>query len=183
MAAVTTTPTSLKFALRGLNQDRDCLIAAKLWDGDYDHPQTSSRNLQQCSNDKKKVNGSEKMMMRKKRIVLSTRFSLGEESSPTATNFTVLFKSHPYIKSNGEFVVHSPNAFSKGTCDPEWTRLEWPCRGTRETCRMVVVSEHSPSSRIPHWDYFCGSDLGLLNDNDDGRRQQQAHWKAHRRGL
>jgi hypothetical protein len=42
-------------------------------------------------------------------------------------------KQQDYFE-NGSFVVYSPNAFDKSTCDPEWTRFEWPCRGTYDTC-------------------------------------------------
>lgn len=37
--------------------------------------------------------------------------------------------------AHGNFVVYSPNAFSKGTCDPIWTDPSWPCRGTYFSCQ------------------------------------------------
>mmetsp|Transcript_94757 Transcript_94757/g.141965 ORF Transcript_94757/g.141965 Transcript_94757/m.141965 type:complete len:692 (-) Transcript_94757:304-2379(-) len=111
---------SLKYALDGLNQDEDCLIAAGLWDEGY----TQGAQM----------------------IVLSTRFSLSAESSATATEFTVLLKSHSYFLEEAGFTVYSPNAFNKSTCDPEWTRMDWPCRGTSSSCKI-----HDPAlkSGIP----------------------------------
>ena len=38
-------------------------------------------------------------------------------------------------------ITISPNAYGKGTCDDQWTRLTWPCQGTTETCQCVVVSK------------------------------------------
>jgi hypothetical protein len=104
MAAVSSRHESLKYALAGLNQDQDCLVAAGLWDKDYNQDAP--------------------------KIVLSTRFSLSENSSATATEFTLLLKEHSYFQEEAGFTIYSPNAFNKSTCDPEWTRMDWPCRGT-----------------------------------------------------
>jgi len=114
------TPASLKYAEGGLNQDRDCLIAATHWDKNSANSATNSENTS-------------------KKIILSTRFALGETSSSIATEFTVSLKRHTYIK-NEKFSVYSPNAYDKKTCDPQGTRLGWPCRGTFETCKMVPNS-------------------------------------------
>ena len=125
IAAVKTTPEARKCAFGGLHQDEECLIAAKLWDTAY----VSSRETKLQT-----------------KITLSTRFSLNAHSSPVATKFTVLMKQHPYFRgetSAGNFVVYVPNAYTKGTCDPEWTRLEWPCRGTLETCKQVVTDSET----------------------------------------
>lgn len=138
LVAVSNRSEALKFALEGLHQDRDCLIAAGLWDEGYDAPHPLATE----------ANGTDKSHTKK--VVLSTKFSLHEDSTPTATQFTVLLKAHPYFHqgtsrapsssldnaTQNKFVVYSPNAFQKGTCDPEWTRMEWPCRGTPATCRM-----------------------------------------------
>ena len=180
IVAVTNNPASLKFARGGLHQDRDCLIAAKIWDETYDrlaldnkkpypqpsglHPLASmfsslwkknkSRASLQSTEDattaarhsrsvspvfsvdtrRFRNNNSDKA-----KIVLSTRFSLGLKSSPHATQFTVSLKQHPYVQ-NSNFIVYSPNAYQKDSCDPQWTRLEWPCRGTQGTCRMKQSS-------------------------------------------
>ncbi|CAB9518010.1 unknown protein [Seminavis robusta] len=121
VAAVESNPESLKFALAGLNQDKDCLIKARLWDEDYHKDQ--------------KVKGAGAQAdANKKTVVLSTKFSLTADSSAHATRFTVELKKHPYIAS-GDFRVYSPNAFSKGTCDPQWTDKTWPCRGTFSSCQ------------------------------------------------
>ena len=47
------------------------------------------------------------------------------------------------------FILYSPNAFSKSTCDPNWTSLEWPCRGTLATCRKQdhsLQKSHAPTN-------------------------------------
>ena len=108
--AVSNHPASLQYALGGLNQDRELLVVAGIWDYDYRTYDT--------------ITGIPK-------LVLSTKYSLDETSNPTATQFTVLLKHNKFFDL---FSIYSPNAFKKSTCDPRWTRLEWPCRGTYETC-------------------------------------------------
>lgn len=129
IAAAKSKPESLKYGMGGLNQDRDCLIAAGLWDKYYDDIK----------------NGMV-------RIVLSTRFSLNEESSKTATQFTVCLKAHSHIKE-GSFLVYSPNAFSKESCDPKWTRFDWPCRGTFDTCQMDEALRRGAPTNACCWRY------------------------------
>jgi hypothetical protein len=118
LVAVTSDPDALKFAGGGLNQDQDCLVAAGLWEKDY-------------------YNGAGDLSAKAdtRKIVLSTKFSLSPDSHSQATQVAILLKSHPYIQA-GNFEIYSPNAFDKSSCDPEWTRFDWPCRGTFETCRM-----------------------------------------------
>ena len=109
-----------------LNQDRDCLVAAGIWNsGQYGN---YSENISSSSNDEKRP-----------KIVLSTRFSLNEESSATATSFAVLpneeeFEEDKLVQT--QFRVYSPNAYNKSSCDPSWTNMAWPCRGTFDTCCM-----------------------------------------------
>ena len=104
--------TRLKYALGGLNQDRDCWIAAGLW-----------------SEEQEKKKDSEYVI----RIALSTKFSLEEKSSSSVNDFTRLLFANPFFR-DGHFSIYSPNAFSKDTCDPKWTNIDWPCRGTFDTC-------------------------------------------------
>jgi hypothetical protein len=109
LAAVCSCNGSLKYALGGLNQDQDWLVAAGLWDEGYNP-------------------GAPK-------VVLSTRFALNAESSATATEFTVLLKKTFLISRRSR--LHSfPDAFNKNSCDPEWTQKAWPCRGTSSCCKM-----------------------------------------------
>jgi len=121
----------LKYALGGLNQDPDCLVAAGIWDKLYldNHDDDSSFDVTKEIPEK----------MNKRRIVLSTRFSLDPNSQSQATHFTTMLKNHEYLQSE-HFIVYSPNAFDKSTCDPEWTRFDWPCRGTHSSCQMEDVS-------------------------------------------
>ena len=158
LAAVSSEPESLKYAMEGLNQDSDCLIASRLWDEKYHgcrhrnqqvycNPgpigrQNSPKRILRTTDHVKAITNNipnattlVSPRLTRKRIVLSTKFSLHEEASSVATKFTILLKQHPYIQSNN-FKVYSPNAYDKGTCDPHWTRKEWPCRGTYDTCQM-----------------------------------------------
>lgn len=133
MTAIRVESTSIKFAFRGLNQDRDCLIAAKLWDEDH--------------------GGDTNAATINKKIVLSTKFSLAAESSAHATRFTVDLKKHPYI-AKGNFHVYSPNAYNKGTCDPHWTNLDWPCRGTYLSCQKPPEQKMGlPQEGLCCWRY------------------------------
>ena len=119
---------ALKFARNGWNQDPDCLIASGIWDP-----------LEQRCPPSGSVPTAKKL-----RLILSTKFSLGQESSPIASQFVLDMKGIPWVRDHCS--IYSPNAVSKSTCDPEWTRMEWPCRGTRETCQ---TPECCPSSGIP----------------------------------
>lgn len=144
LAAAATTPEALRYALGGLNQDRDCLIAAKLWD--KNPPDQEQRHPVHPQQPQSKAAAGEDEAAVAIRITLSTKFSLSIDSSPVATKFTVLLKEHPFVRDGitaGALTVYSPNAFSKGTCDPEWTRLEWRCRGTAETCQKVLIDSET----------------------------------------
>lgn len=120
---------NLKYALGGLSQDRECWTAAGLT---YSTPQG------------RKEGGVY--------IVLSTRFSLRSESQSSVTEFTRLLTAHPYIR-DGIFDVYSPNAFEKSTCDPEWTQLDWPCRGTFTTCLMPAEHKTGEPTASSCWRY------------------------------
>ena len=167
IAAVKSKPEALKYALNGLAQDPDCLVAAQLWDDtsstrigsmgrssrSMNHVMAPSISKSQQTLRNAKCTGSTALSSNTvssidaatsttsrvnggmRHIVLSTKFSLGENCTSTATQFTVLLKQHPYIQ-NGNFTIYSPNAFDKTTCDPEWTNIHHPCRGTFETCQI-----------------------------------------------
>lgn len=48
---------------------------------------------------------------------------------------------------NAAFVVYSPNAFNKGTCDPKWTDRTHLCRGTFDTCKKSPELKTGPPLR------------------------------------
>eukprot|EP00546_Thalassionema_frauenfeldii_P002341 CAMPEP_0178938464 /NCGR_PEP_ID=MMETSP0786-20121207/26345_1 /TAXON_ID=186022 /ORGANISM="Thalassionema frauenfeldii, Strain CCMP 1798" /LENGTH=231 /DNA_ID=CAMNT_0020617185 /DNA_START=135 /DNA_END=826 /DNA_ORIENTATION=- len=108
--AVRQMPTALQFALGGRNQSKIFLKTAGIFE-----------DINEYNADKP-------------RIILSTRFSLGENTSTTATIFALLMKQHPYFKQS--FNIYFPNAYDKNTCDPEWTNIGHMCRGTFDTCKM-----------------------------------------------
>lgn len=133
LAAASNHPDALKYAQGGLNQDRDCWVAAGFWVESYD----VERNAPGM-----------------KRIVLSTKFSLSPTLNPSsATNgFTALLNKRPYFR-DGNFTFFAPNAFNKQTCDPEWTRIEWPCRGTIDTCQKELPYKTGAPSDQSCWRY------------------------------
>ena len=211
-AAVSNAPTSLQFACNGLNQDRDCLIAAGLWDSNYgdndsddDGHNGGDRGLHASSDDDhdSETFDHKRMMTTtsqpatatgptlavssapysSRRIVLSTRFSLGEKSSPTATTFTVLLKKHPYFRrlqqqphrnsnddnedkkdplvQSNSYTIYSPNAYTKDTCDPAWTNKAWPCRGTFATCQKESAFKIGQPTNRSCWRYSFRYQLQL----------------------
>ena len=74
-AAVRQNPTALQFAKGGKNQSKTFLRAAGLFD-DINHYDST-----------------------KQKVVLSTRFSLGEETSTTVTIFSLLMKKNPIFQT------------------------------------------------------------------------------------
>jgi hypothetical protein len=128
-AAASSYPDALKYAKGGLGQDKECLVAAGLWDSSYE---PSSPLVS--------------------KIVLSTRFSLEANSTSQPTRFAVLLKENDFIR-RGNFSVYSPNAFAKGTCDPEWTRASGPCRGTYDTCRKEDGLKKGAPQTASCWRY------------------------------
>ena len=136
MTAVSSDALLLKYALGGLNQDSDCLIAAGIWDEQYRQSHNAISRLNLGQDVPLDVNHADK----KTKIVLSTRFSLDPTSKSQATHFTTILKNHDYIQKSDRFLVYSPNAFDKCSCDPNWTTFDWPCRGTFESCQFVDAS-------------------------------------------
>ena len=126
--AVRQQPTSLQYALQGKNQSKNFLREAGLFEDitEYDAD--------------------------KLRLVLSTRFSLGAKTSTTATIFALSLKQHPYVRQS--FNVYFPNAYDKSSCDPEWTDIQHPCRGTFQTCQMDDEFKTGvPQERESCWRY------------------------------
>lgn len=107
ITAVKTTPSSLKFALGNLSQDEACLLAAELSVAD----QVGKSNLPL--------------------IVISTPYSIGETTTSYATEFALWINQISYFR---QFRVYHPNAGKRETCDPNYTTLSWPCKGTYDTC-------------------------------------------------
>jgi len=136
LRAVKHTPSSLQYALGGLNQDKELLKAAKLWNTDYDEIM------------------SQLPLSSQMRAVMSTRFSLGEDSTPQATIFGVLLRENFFLRDKA-FLIYHPNAWNKASCDKDWTNYKHPCRGTYETCRMKdsSVKSGTPKEEESCWRY------------------------------
>jgi len=107
LAAVKTTPRSLKFALGNLSNDEECLLAADLSAADQ-------------------VGKSDLPL-----IVISTPYSIGEDKTSYATEFVLWINQISFFH---QFRVYHPNAGNRESCDPDYTTLSWPCRGTTYTC-------------------------------------------------
>jgi len=105
---------SLKYATNGLNQDADCLKASGLWDST---PQTYSWSQQ---------------------VTLSVKFSLAKTSTTYATNFALAIKRDLFFAN---MKTYNPNVWCKNSCDPKFTNINHPCRGTLPTC-MLSANEN-----------------------------------------
>mmetsp|Transcript_6533 Transcript_6533/g.11425 ORF Transcript_6533/g.11425 Transcript_6533/m.11425 type:complete len:299 (-) Transcript_6533:79-975(-) len=114
MAAVKNRPNAIKYAHEQKKRDPDILVAASMYDENYD--------------------AMRKQHPYAKKIAMSTRFSLNPTSNSQSNKLTQLLKKSNFYQE-GDFLVYAPNAFNKQTCDPQWTRFDWPCRGTVDTCR------------------------------------------------
>jgi len=122
LAAATQKVAALKFALNHLNQDPDCLKAAGLFDEDatkvYDRPEKAT---------------------------LSIKFSLAEKSTIYATEFAKGMKNDPYLS---KFKTYNPNAWCKKSCDPKFTDMSHPCRGSSSTCG-IQSQNMDPATQRP----------------------------------
>ena len=158
LAAVSQNTEALKYAFGNqLKQDPDCWRAAKLWlQSDHELLQKYDLSLTPSSSGRHDDGGGSSLSSQSNnnnnaddtttttstttpstisRISLSTKFSLNEDSQSSATQFTYMLNHTKYFLQR--FMIYSPNAYSKNTCDDQWTRLEWPCRGTVETCQLL----------------------------------------------
>jgi len=115
VAAMEQNPISLKYALGGLNQDNELLARCGIWDDKNTYERLS--------------------ITKATKVVMSTRFSLSESSSPYATKMALALKNHPYFQNKR---LYFPNAWGKSTCDPKWTDIAHPCRGTFDTCEKAA---------------------------------------------
>lgn len=107
LKAVKKIATALQFAKGGKHLNHTFLQAAGLHDNyKYDH------NKKQC--------------------ILSTWFSLGEESKPTATIFSLLMKKNPFFSKYNQYL---PNVFTKTYCNlKNFRNIKRPCKDTDACC-------------------------------------------------
>jgi len=117
LAAVEQNSAALKFAdaETRLNQDPEFLKASGLWDQDENNHYRHGEEA-----------------------IQSVKFSLAKESSTYATEFALSMKRDPFLK---QFKTYNPNAWCKESCDPGFTDIMHPCRGTATTCR-----NHQPNT-------------------------------------
>merc|ERR1719276_182481 len=121
-AAVGNKGSALKFAKGGLNQDAEMLKESGLWNEEEN-----------------------KQYPRSEQAILSVKFSLAEQSTPYATNFALAMINDPFL---GQFKTYNPNAWCKKSCDPSFTDIKLPCRGTISTCG-IPEHENYDSERRP----------------------------------
>merc|ERR1719276_189266 len=122
-AAVGNKGSALKFAKGGLNQDEEMLKASGLWNEE-----------------------DNKEYPRSEQAILSVKFSLAEQSTPYATNFALAMKEDPFL---GQFKTYNPNAWCKRSCDPDFTNIQHPCRGTSSTCKFTEGQNLTADTRKP----------------------------------
>merc|ERR1712008_204382 len=123
--AVKTTPEALQFAKGGLNQDEDCLVAAGL------------------INKMRTYNRSENAL-------LSVKFGLAEGTSPYSTEVMLRLRKNEFLDN---FKFWFPNAVCKSSCDPNFTDVCWPCRGTASTCTLAKELRTGKPSNKSCWRY------------------------------
>ena len=131
LAAIKSNPYAIKYIADNMKRDHDLLVAAGMFDEDHNTDHSKDEATQ---GEGEQQQQQIQLHQDRKKITLSTRFSLNPEGVSQATTFTSLLKKHPYILE-GSFKLYSPNAFDKQSCDPNWTNFDWPCRGTIETCQ------------------------------------------------
>lgn len=131
---------ALKFAAGGLNQDRKLLKKAGL---DF------AGSLQQS------------IATIPEWIVMSVKFGLHAEASDFSTDTHNRIVSSDFLRA---FNLHDPNAFNKLFCgklpngEPNWDRatdIEFPCRGTQQTCQLPAELNGHPTSGSC-WRYSFG---------------------------
>lgn len=125
MAALQENGAALKFAKPPLNQDIECMKVAGLFEEDV----------------------SSRAYGRPEKAVLSVKFSQGVENSPFATEFRLAMKEDPFLK---EFWTYYPNAWCKKSCDPAFTDINHPCRGSSSTCNFPMNQNRKLLTGRPH---------------------------------
>jgi len=128
LRAVQTTPGSARFAAEGLVQQ------------DLSIMQNVVPTWTRVSNQPGK---------RAEKGILSVKFSLAETSTPYATTIASELKKHLIV---GEFELYFPSLFNKNSCDPDFTDMDHPCRGTTETCQMAQVEALEIPDPKKRWD-------------------------------
>merc|ERR1712008_441776 len=121
LSAVRNAPGALQFS-KDWCQDPECLKAAGIWEEQL------------------------RVFERTEQAVLSLKFSLAEESSPYATDFAVAMRKDPFL---GQFKTHNPNAWNKRSCDPKYTDMSPPCRGSQATCQIPEHENLAAATRKP----------------------------------
>merc|ERR1719468_1336275 len=76
----------------------------------------------------------------------AVKFSLAEQSTPYATNFALAMKEDPFL---GQFKTYNPNAWCKRSCDPDFTNIQHPCRGTSATCQFHESQNLTADTKKP----------------------------------
>jgi len=121
--AVTTTPEALKYALEGLNQSPACLAAAGIWKA-----RTGPQGI------------------------FSVKFSLGQDG-PTSTYATTVGLKLASHCDLGKLKMYFQSPLWTVSCDPYFTNLQWPCRGTVETCSVVNADSNGGPTNSSCWRY------------------------------
>jgi len=84
------------------------------------------------------------------KAIYSIKYSLAEHCTSYATDVAVKLKTHSRL---GKYEIYFPSAFNKESCDPQYTCMSWPCRGTRETCKMELALRTGQPTNSSCWRY------------------------------
>jgi len=120
IAAVWTTPEAIQYAMGGLNQVHDCLRQSRI----LEHKEET------CS--------------RKEQAILSIKINLAEQGTSYAMQFALTMKDDPYL---GQFKTHNPHVLCQKSCDPNFSDVQHPCRGTLDTCLISEQDNLSAEKR------------------------------------
>merc|ERR1712129_220036 len=63
-----------------------------------------------------------------------------------ASEFALAMKQDPFLRN---FKTYNPNAWCKKSCDPKFTDIKHPCRGTTSTCGIPKAENFDPTTQMP----------------------------------
>mmetsp|Transcript_23235 Transcript_23235/g.34590 ORF Transcript_23235/g.34590 Transcript_23235/m.34590 type:complete len:217 (-) Transcript_23235:210-860(-) len=94
---------------------------------------------------------SELPLLYQSRVVMSTCFALGGDSTPQAIIFGALIREHPFFAS---FLIYHPSVWNIRTWDKKWTKNGHSPRGTFDTClKKEDLKEGQLKEEESHWRY------------------------------
>jgi len=78
------------------------------------------------------------------KMIFCSKFSLAPTSTRDATLFALAMKRDPYLR---HFYMYNPNCWCKESCDPNFTDIKHPCKGTAATCFLPDAENFTAEGR------------------------------------